>query len=810
MGYFRNIIGVFILCIPGLTAFCQNTSKPVITGQTPSPLTTQEDTPITITLDNLIVTDADPLPVYPDGFTLELNSGDNYEFSVATVTPDAGFSGTLTVRVRVEDGENNSDWFDLQIEVVAAPNAVPQITGQMPITIIQGQSTTIALNQLTVSDPDDSYPTGFTLTAYDGSNYTRSGNTITPATNFTGTLNVPVSVNDGEDESAQFTLVVEVVAPPNVAPQITGQVPITIIQGQSTTIALNQLTVSDPDDSYPTGFTLTAYDGTNYTRSGNTITPAANFTGTLNVPVSVNDGEDESAQFTLVVEVVAPQNVEPTITGQVALSFGQGQSLTIAFSHLVVTDPDNAYPTGFTLTVYGGSNYTVVGSTITPSATFSGNLKVPVSVNDGQTESKKFDLKVEVMKVQPVAPQITAQKALTTNEDQPLPITFADLTVVDPDNTYPQGFTLKLSPGPNYSVSGSTITPAKEYSGALSVTTRVNDGKNDSAPFELLITVVPVNDSPVITGQKKLSTNQAIPLALKLTDLTVTDPDNAFPDDFTLSIKPGANYVAAGGIISPTPAFAGALNVTVSVSDGSASSPDFIVVVTVVPTQTNVPPSIVGQKAISITQGATLSLQLSQLVVDDPDDDYPVGFTLKVSPGANYTVNGTTIKPAASFVSGTLSVGVRVNDGTDDSNLFEVKIQVNPISATPRIDGQRELTMMEDSTITITLADLIVSDADNPGYPNGFTLRVLGNNEGVYMANGATVRPSPDLNGFIEVGVTVSDGVNTSAEFRLAIFVNPVNDAPRITQLETDVSSLRTWQRTSRTFQKTRAFRRRQ
>jgi len=505
----------------------------------------------------------------------------------------------------------------------------------------------------------------------------------------------------------------------------------------------------------------------------------------LNVPVSVNDGEDESVQFTLAVGVGAPQNVEPKITGQVPLTIIQGQPITIALSHLVVTDPDNSYPTGFTLTVYAGNNYTFAGTTVTPEANFSGNLKVPVSVNDGKSESKKFDLRIDVTKVQPVAPQITAQKVLTTNEDQPLPITFADLTVVDPDNTYPQGFTLKLSPGPNYSVSGSTITPAKEYSGPLSVTTRVNDGKNDSAPFELLITVAPVNDSPAITGQKKLNTNQATPLALKLTDLTVTDPDNAFPQDFTLSIKPGANYVAAGGTISPTPTFAGTLNVTVSVSDGSASSPDFTLVVTVVSTQKNVPPIIEGQKTISITQGTTLTLQLSQLVVKDPDNNYPVGFTLKVSPGANYTLNGTTIRPAASFVSGTLLVGVRVNDGTDDSNLFEVKIQVNPISATPSINGQRELTMMEDSTITITLADLIVTDADNPDYPNGFTLRVLGDSEGVYQAIGTTVRPSPDLTGFIEVGVTVSDGVNTSTAFRVAIFVNPVNDAPRITQLET-------------------------
>ncbi|HEX6889403.1 MAG TPA: tandem-95 repeat protein, partial [Chryseolinea sp.] len=879
MGILRNIFGLFIFCFPAIASFSQtNDSKPQITGQTPSPLTTQENTPITITLDNLIVSDADPLPVYPDGFSLELNSGDDYEFSGATVTPDPGFSGTLTVRVRVNDGKNNSSWFNLEVEVIAAPNVAPQITGQTPITINQGQSTTLTLSQLTVTDPDDNYPTGFALTVYAGSNYTFSGTTVTPASNFTGALKVPVSVNDGEDESNVFELTIDVVDPPNVAPQITGQSPISINQGQSVTITLAQLTVTDPDDNYPTGFTLTVrnganytvagstvtplatffgdlkvqvsvndgeaesnifeltinvlelvnvvpiitgqtslaidqgesltitlaqltvvdpddtypgdftltvYSGTNYTFAGTTITPSATFSGTLTIPVSVNDGKDESARFDLKVQVNKPENVEPKITGQVALSINQGQSLTIAFSHLVVTDPDNTYPTGFTLTVYAGGNYTVVGNTITPAANFSGNLKVPVSVNDGQTESKKFDLKIEVLKVQPVAPQITGQKPLTTKEEQAITINLSDLTVVDPDNTYPQGFTLKISPGPNYSAAGSTITPAKDYSGQLTVAVRVNDGKNDSAPFDLQIMVAPVNDPPVITGQKKLTTDQGISLAIALSDLNVTDPDNTFPDGFTLNIKPGANYVAGGGTISPTPAFSGKLTVVVSVNDGTANSPDFNLEVTVVSTKKNVAPQIVGQKAISITQNTAVTLQLSQLVVEDPDNEYPIGFNIKVSPGANYTVNGTTITPASNFVSGTLSVGVRVNDGTDDSNLYQVKIQVTPISATPRINGQRELTMMEDSTITVTLADLIVTDADNPDYPTGFTLKILSDSEGVYTVNGTSVTPAPDLNGFIDVGVTVSDGVNTSEEFRLAILVTPVNDAPRITQLDT-------------------------
>jgi gliding motility-associated-like protein len=91
---------------------------------------------------------------------------------------------------------------------------------------------------------------------------------------------------------------------------------------------------------------------------------------------------------------------------------------------------------------------------------------------------------------------------------------------------------------------------------------------------------------------------------------------------------------------------------------------------------------------------------------------------------------------------------------------------------------------MEDHSITITLSDLIVTDADNPNYPQGFTLRVLGDSEVVYSTNGNTVRPALDFFGFIEIGVTVSDGVNTSDEFRLSILVTPVNDAPLITLME--------------------------
>ncbi|HEY5750507.1 MAG TPA: cadherin-like domain-containing protein, partial [Chryseolinea sp.] len=511
--------------------------KPVIIGQIPAPLSARQGTPITIALTNLIVIPGDVGSIYPNGFTLEANSGKNYEVSGATVTPDPDFAGMLTVPVRVFEDGQDSKWFNFKINVRAVANVAPRITGQTPVAVNQGEAVTITFAQLTVIDPDDNYPSDFTLTVYNGNNYTVDGTTVTPATDFSGDLQVQVSVNDGDDESNKFKLKIAVSKPVNAAPRITGQ-----------------------------------------------------------IPISIN----------------------------------QGQSVTVDFSQLTVTDPDNNYPSGFTLTVYNGNNYAVDGTTVTPSPNFSGNLKVQVSVNDGKDESNRFDLKIDVLKSQPSAPAITGQQPLTVNEDGSIAIKLTDLSVVDPDNNFPQDFTLNISPGSHYTLNGSTVIPEKNYSGPLSIVVSVNDGKNDSAPFDLQVSVIPVNDSPVITGQKKLTANQGTTFSISLSDLTVTDADNKYPDAFTLKITQGNNYVVAGSTINPSPAFVGTLSVIVSVNDGTTSSLDFNVQVEIISTKTNVPPTIVGQKAISITQNTSITVELFHLVVDDPDNAFPAGFSLKV------------------------------------------------------------------------------------------------------------------------------------------------------------------------------------
>ena len=81
----------------------------------------------------------------------------------------------------------------------------------------------------------------------------------------------------------------------------------------------------------------------------------------------------------------------------------------------------------------------------------------------------------------------------------------SDIRVNDPDDEYPRDFSLTINPGPNYSINGLTITPVQNFAGVLSIPVVVNDGRNDSQPFNLQITVSPVNDAPIITGQARVN-----------------------------------------------------------------------------------------------------------------------------------------------------------------------------------------------------------------------------------------------------------------------------------------------------------------
>lgn len=103
-------------------------NKPEITGTT-STLSTTQNSPIAITLKDLLVTDKDN--VFPKDFSLNIHEGEYYSVTDSLIIPDADFIGTLHVPITVSSDKHESDIYNLLIEVLP----VAQIVDSINVTI---------------------------------------------------------------------------------------------------------------------------------------------------------------------------------------------------------------------------------------------------------------------------------------------------------------------------------------------------------------------------------------------------------------------------------------------------------------------------------------------------------------------------------------------------------------------------------------------------------------------------------------------------------------------------------------------------
>ena len=162
---------------------------------------------------------------------------------------------------------------------------------------------------------------------------------ITPAANFEGALKVFVKVNDGDVDSAPFEITISVIGV-NTSPTITGNVPLSVLEDNFIVLQIAYLQITDPD-SPPSTLTMTVDQtaGSNYTVSDKTITPAANFSGTLSVPVTVSDGSLTSPPFNVQIDVT-PVNDAPVIAVKNTLSTLVDQPITLTIDDFTITDVD--------------------------------------------------------------------------------------------------------------------------------------------------------------------------------------------------------------------------------------------------------------------------------------------------------------------------------------------------------------------------------------------------------------------------------------------------------------------------------------
>ena len=361
-------------------------NPPIINYQYPVEI--NEDTPIVLSLSDLNITDIDNSQ---SELRLILLSGLHYTLNGFTVTPEENYDDNFEVNCKVTDQIDTTDLYPITITVtpVNDPPVISEQTGT--ISTKEGTPVLIEIDDFTVSDVDNSL-NELNLKVKPGSNYTFSGNIVTPISGFIGTLSVKVVVEDNEDASEIFTCIVEVTSKEN-PPEFTSIPPDTAYEDE---MLFYIITAEDIDDDPLTFYADSLPDWLSYTSSSHLIggKPSIADVGENYVLISVTDGQFIVYQE-FYIEVIAV-NDKPVITGQRTISIDKNSDYEIKLEDLEVEDEDNIYPDDFTLIVLDGENYQKQGNYVTPHADFSGYLKVPVKVNDGLINSEPFEITINV------------------------------------------------------------------------------------------------------------------------------------------------------------------------------------------------------------------------------------------------------------------------------------------------------------------------------------------------------------------------------------------------------------------------------
>jgi large repetitive protein len=578
-----------------------------------------------------------------------------------------------------------------------------------------------------------------------------------PAANVTGSDSFTYRVNDGLLNSANATVSITI-TPVNDAP-IADSKSLTVQEDGTLAITLSG---SDVDGDALTYTILSAPSkGTLIGTAPNlTYTPGANLNGSDSFTYRVNDGTANSATAAVNITISTVNDI-PVANAQ-SLTGAEDTPLPITLSGSDVEGSSLAYSIT-TAPTKGTLSGTAPNFTYTPTANFNGADSFAFRVNDGTANSPTATISLTVTPVND-APVPTSRN-LATAPNTPLVVTLAGTDVEGSPLTY-----AIVSSPINGSLSGTapnlTYTPNSNYTGSDSFTYRVNDGIVNSALATVSLTISAVNVAPVANAQ---SLTVAEDTQLFIT-LTGSDPEGS-PVSYAIVSQPTKGTidgVAPNLTYTPSANFNGSDSLTFRVNDGVTNSATATISITV--TAVNDAPVAVT-RTYSASSGTALAVTLAGNDVESSPLQYSV-----VSFPSNGSLGGTapnlTYTSSANF-SGTDSFTYRVNDGSLNSAVATVTLNVTSSNRVPQAHG-KSATTMKGKAVAVTLSG---SDAD----ADALSYRIVNEPAGGTLTGSppnVTYTPSAKWTGDDNFTFVVNDGKTDSAAATVNLKVKSTNKKP--------------------------------
>ena len=331
--------------------------------------------------------------------------------------------------------------------------------------------------------------------------------------------------------------------------------------------------------------------------------------------------------------------------------------------------------------------------TISPNQNYNGPINVSIAVSDGKdTEESGFNIQVLPVNDAPIIDSINSQSII---EDSSLRLSLS-ATDVDGDT-----LTYSADAGENAKVNidGNQllIIPDNDFNGDIDVFVYVNDGTSkDKQKF--VLTVIPVNDAPVLTSIVPYSKKEKITIRMlandidgdKLTYSAIIDGSaKVTVNDNLLTVKPNKDYK-------------GTAPLTLKTFDGSSTIDTNITLINPIPGVLAIAPQ-------SMKEDTELILKLT---AKDIEGDRYI-FKSKINKNSEIEIinDKIIIKPMKDYF-GKLKISLTVSDNKDSTN-FDFDINVSPVKDYPKAIAGDDLKISDGCNTYFTLDGTKSWDADN-------------------------------------------------------------------------------------------------
>src|SRR6185312_9884100 len=320
-----------------------------------------------------------------------------------------------------------------------------------------------------------------------------------------------------------------------------------------------------------------------------------------------------------------------------------------------------------------------------------------------------------------------------------------------------------------------TYTPAANYSGPDSFTYKANDGAADSNVATVSINVTPINDAPVAQNDTVATDENMSVSGNVLTNDSDVDGD-ALSAVLVSGPSHGSLAVNADGSFTYTPnnGYSGPDSFSYKANDGSVDSN----VATV-----NINVHFVNSAPVALSDPVVTNEDTpvsGNVLTNDTDADGDALNAVLVNGPAHgsLTLNADgsfTYTPSANY-NGPDSFTYKANDGSADSDVATVSINVAPVNDAPSAQND-SFSTTEDKSVG---GNVLINDGDVDGDALSAIL-VTGPAHGSLTLNADgsfTYTPAADYNGPDSFTYKANDGLADSNVATVSINVGPVNDAP--------------------------------